>query len=109
MTVPHEFTPSSIADASADETIPYAAFLGSGELTEGLRFPGCGRPARSCDLDHIVPYPTGATDVANLQALCRYHHRIKTHTGWRVERGPNNTTIWISPRGKRYTSRPDDP
>ena len=31
MTVPHEFTPSSIADASADETIPYAAFLGSGE------------------------------------------------------------------------------
>ena len=73
------------------------------------RFPGCGRPARSCDLDHIVPYPTGATDVANLQALCRYHHRIKTHTGWRVERGPNNTTIWISPRGKRYTSRPDDP
>ena len=30
MTVPHEFTPSSIADASAGETIPYAAFLGSG-------------------------------------------------------------------------------
>ena len=73
------------------------------------RFPGCRRPARSCDLDHIVPWPTGATDVANLQALCRYHHRIKTHTGWRVERGPDNTTIWISPRGKRYTSRPDDP
>ena len=73
------------------------------------RFPGCRRPARNCDLDHIVPWPAGSTDVANLQALCRYHHRIKTHSRWRVERGPNNTTIWISPRGKRYTSRPDDP
>ncbi|MEI2786379.1 MAG: DUF222 domain-containing protein [Candidatus Nanopelagicales bacterium] len=73
------------------------------------RFPGCRRPARNCDLDHIVPWPAGPTDVANLQALCRYHHRIKTHSRWRVERGPNNTTTWISPRGKRYTSRPDDP
>ena len=73
------------------------------------RFPGCRRPARNCDLDHIVPWPQGMTDVANLQALCRYHHLIKTHSGWLVERGPDNTTIWISPRGKRYTSRPDDP
>ena len=73
------------------------------------RFPGCRRPARNCDLDHIVPWPAGRTDAQSLQALCRYHHRIKTHTGWRVERGPDNTTIWISPRGKRYTSRPDDP
>ncbi len=73
------------------------------------RFPGCRRPARNCDLDHIVPWPAGPTDADNLQPLCRYHHRIKTHSGWRVERGPNNTTIWISPRGKRYTSRPDDP
>ena len=73
------------------------------------RFPGCRRPARNCDVDHIVPWPAGPTDADNLQPLCRYHHRIKTHSGWRVERGPNNTTIWISPRGKRYTSRPDDP
>ncbi|MEI2785955.1 MAG: HNH endonuclease signature motif containing protein [Candidatus Nanopelagicales bacterium] len=73
------------------------------------RFPGCIRPARNCDLDHIVPWPAGPTDADNLQPLCRYHHRIKTHSGWRVERGPDNTTIWISPRGKRYTSCPDDP
>ena len=73
------------------------------------RFPGCRRPARHCDLDHIVPWPAGPTEADNLQALCRYHHRIKTHGKWRVERQPDGTTIWISPRGKRYTSRPDDP
>ncbi|MEI2785196.1 MAG: DUF222 domain-containing protein [Candidatus Nanopelagicales bacterium] len=73
------------------------------------RFPGCRRTARSCDLDHIVAYPAGPTDVDNLQPLCRTHHRVKTHGGWHVERGPNNTMIWTSPRGKRYTSHPDDP
>ncbi len=73
------------------------------------RFPGCRRPARHCDLDHIVPWPAGATDADNLQALCRYHHRLKTHGKWRVERQPDGTTIWISPRGKRYTNPPDDP
>ena len=38
------------------------------------RFPGCRRPARNCDLDHIVPWPAGPTDADNLQPLCRYHY-----------------------------------
>lgn len=48
--------------------------------------PHCTRPARSCDLDHVEPYvppdeggPPGQTTPANLQALCRRHHRMKTH------------------------------
>jgi len=73
------------------------------------RFPGCTRTARACDLDHVIPWPAGPTAVDNLQALCRTHHRMKTHGGWHVERGPNNTMIWTSPRGKKYTSHPDDP
>ncbi|MBA3783800.1 MAG: HNH endonuclease [Nocardioides sp.] len=42
-------------------------------------FPWCTRQARSCDLDHIVPWEAGGvTSTANLAALCRRHHRLKT-------------------------------
>ena len=37
-----------------------------------------------CDLDHVIPHPAGPTSESNLAALCRYHHRLKTHTGWTV-------------------------
>ena len=46
-------------------------------------FPWCGRDARACDLDHIVPVtdeggPPGQTNPQNLAPLCRRHHRAKT-------------------------------
>ena len=44
------------------------------------RGPGCRTPADRCDLDHTIPWPTGPTSPANLRALCRSHHRLKTHT-----------------------------
>ena len=56
-------------------------------------FPWCTRPARGCDIDHVVPYDhhaeaegrpqPGPTRSENLAALCRFHHRLKTHTAWR--------------------------
>ncbi|HKX75993.1 MAG TPA: DUF222 domain-containing protein [Acidimicrobiia bacterium] len=40
--------------------------------------PGCFRPARWCDVDHIVSWLEGGeTKLDNLQLLCRYHHRLK--------------------------------
>ena len=30
------------------------------------RFPGCTRPATTCDLDHVTPYPHGPTANTNL-------------------------------------------
>lgn len=45
------------------------------------RFPGCGRPATHCDVDHTVPFnhenPVlgGLTVAGNLKCLCRQHHR----------------------------------
>ncbi len=58
-------------------------------------FPGCGIDARSCDLDHIEPYvpldaggPPGQTHPGNLAALCRRHHRAKTHRAWSYRRRP---------------------
>ncbi|MFC0624625.1 HNH endonuclease signature motif containing protein [Kribbella deserti] len=67
-------------------------------------FPWCGRRAtRSIDLDHIVPYdpggPPGQTSTDNLTPSCRYHHRLKTHGGWKVMRLPNGGLQWTSPYG----------
>jgi hypothetical protein len=42
--------------------------------------PGCRMPAARCDLDHTVEWPCGPTCPANLCALCRTHHRVKTLT-----------------------------
>ncbi len=42
--------------------------------------PGCTAPAERCDLDHIVPYDRdGPTSAENLWALCRRHHKMKSH------------------------------
>jgi len=49
------------------------------------RHPGCTHPAERCDLDHVVPFDHshplrgGLTREDNLIALCRSHHRFKTH------------------------------
>ncbi|MGW0161958.1 DUF222 domain-containing protein [Mycobacterium sp. NPDC003323] len=70
-------------------------------------FPGCGKPAHRCDLDHVVPWPAGATHPANLRPLCREHHLLKTlNTGWTPKANPDATTTWISPTGHRYTAAP---
>src|SRR5699024_2262814 len=50
-------------------------------------FPTCQQPANNSDLDHIEPWPAGQTTAANLQFLCRRHHRLKTH-GLLPIRGP---------------------
>ena len=55
------------------------------------QFPWCGRRGRH-DKDHIIEYldpddggPPGQTNTHNLARLCRYHHRVKTHSP-----GPTN-------------------
>ena len=73
------------------------------------RFPGCSFPAERCDLDHAQAWSEGgATTIANLGALCRRHHRIKTHTRWElIESQPNGTCTWLTPSGRRITSYVD--
>ncbi|HQR80388.1 MAG TPA: hypothetical protein PLT68_09230, partial [Actinomycetota bacterium] len=73
------------------------------------RFPGCRRPAVNCDIDHLVPWPDGPTSHTNTAALCRRHHRIKTHTNWQVKALPGNTLQWTSPRGHTYLTTLHDP
>jgi hypothetical protein len=70
------------------------------------RFPGCRQPAGRCDLDHVVPWPSGPTTADNLAALCRHHHRLKHQTGWTVRAGPVADLIWTAPTGHTYTTTP---
>lgn len=71
------------------------------------RFPGCSRPARRCDLDHPVPYDGGGTtSAANLAALCRRHHRLKTHAGWSYVLHNDASITWRSPAGWSETLPP---
>ena len=75
-------------------------------------FPWCTRPARACDIDHIVefdhdaaaegrPQP-GPTASSNLAALCRSHHRLKTHSAWRYDMVEPGVFEWTSPHGHHY-------
>ncbi|WP_416955551.1 DUF222 domain-containing protein [Nocardioides sp. T5] len=75
-------------------------------------FPRCTRPARRCDIDHVIPHDPdaeaegrpqpGPTQTDNLAALCRGHHRLKTFTAWRYDMVAPGVFEWTSPHGHRY-------
>ena len=69
-------------------------------------FPRCTIDARSCDLDHTVPYdpdgPPGQTHPDNLACLCRRHHRAKTTGHWRYTRTPHGY-LWHGPHAATYS------
>ena len=73
------------------------------------RFPGCRRSALLSDLDHAQSWELGgSTSPENIGALCRRHHRLKTHDGWKIESFPDGSCTWTSPLGKQFftPSRP---
>ncbi len=70
------------------------------------RFPGCERDARYCDADHVLPWPRGRTTPANLQLLCRFHHRAKHEGRWSVTMSPDGVCLWVSATGRRYVTHP---
>ncbi len=69
-------------------------------------FPRCQVDARSCDLDHTIPYddngPPAQTRPDNLAALCRRHHRAKTSGRWQYRRTPDGDYHWHGPYGTTY-------
>ena len=72
-------------------------------------FPWCSRPARSCQLDHIRAYDAddpdneeAGTHSDNLACLCTFHHRLKTHGGWRYRMTAPGKYQWTSPHGHHY-------
>jgi hypothetical protein len=75
-------------------------------------YPWCTRPARGCDIDHITAYDhhaeaegrpqPGPTRTDNLACLCRFHHRLKTHSAWNYDMTAPGVFEWTSPHGHRY-------
>ncbi|RCK69425.1 HNH endonuclease [Desertihabitans brevis] len=79
-------------------------------------FPYCTWPAHpyrrgvgseetgwSVDHDHVVAFAAGgATSTANGAPLCRVHHNLKTHAGWRYRVVGTRSYLWSSPHGYRY-------
>jgi hypothetical protein len=74
----------------------------------GCVVPGCKRKARWCDAHHVVPWPTGPTNINNLVLLCRRHHQ-QVHQGiikflwnepdqrWQLVRGHDHTPLHQRP------------
>jgi len=70
-------------------------------------FPGCGRRAQDCDLDHRIDWARGGlTSADNLAPLCGSHHRAKHVTRWQYRRTRDGFE-WESPTGAVH--RVDDP
>jgi hypothetical protein len=74
------------------------------------RFPGCSRPATTCQIDHAIPWRRGgATDLDNLGPLCTHHHQLKTHGGWEITASRRDgACTWRSPLGRIYQHQPPD-
>jgi hypothetical protein len=71
------------------------------------RYPTCSVPADRCDLDHHEPVPKGPTSAANLDPLCRRHHRGKTFA-WLASVRDDHGVDWTMPDAERYRCV-DDP
>jgi hypothetical protein len=72
--------------------------------------PGCGMPASRCEIDHTVAWEHGGhTSLENLTPLCKGHHTVKHHGGWRLRQIPDSggTVEWTSPAGRTYLVPPE--
>jgi len=79
-------------------------------------YPGCGRAAESCDLDHIDSYvppdeggPPGQTHPDALAPLCRRHHRAKTFRHFTYRRLADGSYKWTLPSGRTVVTDPVTP
>ena len=112
--VPHApCDPRSGARLDPQDALATTAYRPGAELVELVRardgrcrFPGCAVAARFCDLDHVRPWPTGATTATNLLCLCRRHHRIKQSAGWTLRLDSDGTAAWTDPVGAVRSTAP---
>ena len=76
--------------------------------------PGAPAPLGSSDATNTpatttTPSPTTRADPpapASIAPLCRRHHRLKTHGGWRYHALERGTYVWTSPHALPVPPRP---
>jgi len=105
-------TTGNLLDFGRDSYIPPQAlrdFLLARDKT--CRFPGCRRSGIKGEIDNAIPWEEGGeTSPKNLGLLCKRHHQLKTHGGWKLESFEDGSCEWTSPLGKKrfVPARPMD-
>lgn len=104
----HPLTGVPLALDRSTYRVPTALRRWLGVTSPTCVFPGCGRPARECDLDHLAAWSAGGvTDDDNLAPECRHHHRIRHETRWNPSRDPDTGDLrWTSPLGAQIAEDP---
>jgi hypothetical protein len=89
-------------------SIPPAIRRALASRDEGCRFPGCTH-TRYLDAHHVEHWAHGgATDLANLVSLCRFHHRRVHEDGITMERCADNEYRFVRADGRTLDGGPLD-
>ncbi|WZH36820.1 MAG: DUF222 domain-containing protein [Microbacterium enclense] len=104
----HPLTGAPLALDRSTYRVPTALRRWLGVTSPTCVFPGCGRPARDCDLDHLTAWSDGGgTDDDNLAPECRHHHRLRHESRWGPSRDPDTGEMrWTSPLGAEVAEDP---
>lgn len=75
------------------------------------RWPGCYRPAESCQKEHRIDHARGGkTAGSNLASLCQHHHNVKTDGGAFYIMDPHTGDIvWLFDDGRWEYDEPQGP
>ena len=75
------------------------------------RWPGCYRPAESCQKEHRIDHARGGkTAGSNLASLCQHHHNVKTGGGAFYIMDPHTGDIvWLFDDGRWEYDEPQGP
>ncbi|MGO4597692.1 HNH endonuclease signature motif containing protein [Terrabacter sp. 2RAF25] len=102
-----DVTTGRALELSSDRYRPSPEMVEHVRAVDGVcRAPGCQVPADRCDLDHLVPWPLGPTDVTNAQSLSRGCHNSKTAGLWSAARAPDDGIRWTTLTGRDYVTYP---
>ncbi len=74
---------------------------------QGCVHPGCSRPARWCDVHHVIPWwKGGRTSLTNGTLLCGFHHGLYDKETWRIRFAPDHIPESIPPAWLDPARRP---
>ncbi|MBK4160625.1 HNH endonuclease [Corynebacterium macginleyi] len=75
------------------------------------RWPGCNRPAYSCQKDHRIDFSEGGkTTAGNLASLCQHHHNIKTdRSAFYIMDPHSGDIVWLFQDGRWEYDEPQGP